>query len=94
MASGGSNAAATAAATFAESTADGHGSAGTTSPMGHAVVARSGGLAFRMITVGKAHTCGLDTHGIGYCWGANLRGELGTGSLSNSVTPVRVADRP
>jgi hypothetical protein len=57
----------------------------------------AGGIAWSAITGGDSptilgHRCGLDTTGNAYCWGANDKGQLGTGSVSAaSTTPVRVA---
>lgn len=52
----------------------------------------TGGQAFRVLTAGARHTCGLRTDSVTYCWGANDSAQLGD-SLSGggSVTPVRVA---
>jgi alpha-tubulin suppressor-like RCC1 family protein len=59
---------------------------GRTSP-----VLVSGGLAFRMVSVGGGFTCGITTAGVAYCWGFNGDGELGNGSSGNeSLLPVRV----
>jgi alpha-tubulin suppressor-like RCC1 family protein len=35
-------------------------------------------------------TCGVTTDGALYCWGAGLRGQLGTGSSTSSLVPVQV----
>lgn len=37
------------------------------------------------------HSCGLGTKGTAVCWGDNSLGQLGTGSLAPSLTPVAVA---
>ena len=50
-----------------------------------------GGSAFAQISAGGFHTCGIDGIGAPYCWGANLFGELGTGSTLDSQLPVQVA---
>ena len=47
-------------------------------------------LAIALATVGD-HTCGLTSAGAAYCWGWNNFGQLGTGSHTNSTTPVPVA---
>ncbi len=51
-----------------------------------------GGLTFATLTAGAAHTCGLTTAGVAYCWGDNTSGELGTGSTGGfSGAPVAVS---
>jgi alpha-tubulin suppressor-like RCC1 family protein len=39
----------------------------------------AGRLAFVEVDAGGAHTCGVTTGGIAYCWGANSIGQLGIG---------------
>lgn len=46
---------------------------------------------FRRFAVGGDHTCAVDRVGDVYCWGANDRGQLGTGSGAASLVPVRAA---
>jgi alpha-tubulin suppressor-like RCC1 family protein len=42
-----------------------------------------------------AHTCGLTTANVLYCWGSNQNGELGLGAiLANSTIPVKVEGQP
>jgi alpha-tubulin suppressor-like RCC1 family protein len=57
-------------------------------------VAVSGGLTFRMVSVG-GHSCGITTSDETYCWGANGSGQLGDGSRVGAdgfrATPVRVS---
>jgi alpha-tubulin suppressor-like RCC1 family protein len=53
-----------------------------------------GGIHFRSIQAARAATCGLDTAGAAYCWGANANGEIGTepvGSLARFDEPVAVS---
>ena len=49
------------------------------------------GFSFRVLATGWNDTCGITTAGTTYCWGANLFGNLGNGSTTNSSTPVAVA---
>lgn len=48
-----------------------------------------GGLAFRQVSAGENHTCGVTTSNVAYCWG--IAGTLGNGSQLGSVRPVRVS---
>jgi alpha-tubulin suppressor-like RCC1 family protein len=50
-------------------------------------IAVDGGLAFRQITVGYYHTCGLTTANKIYCWGNSGKGQTGTGSGTSSLAP-------
>ena len=34
-------------------------------------------MAFRTLSVGRDHVCGLDHAGVAYCWGGNVVGQLG-----------------
>jgi alpha-tubulin suppressor-like RCC1 family protein len=51
----------------------------------------AGNLAWRQVSTGFGHTCGL-TLGEGhlYCWGDNSLGQLGTGGVALSQVPLRV----
>ena len=50
--------------------------------------------AIRRFAVGENHTCAIDVLGVGYCWGANDKGQLGTGTTQPSLVPVPVAPPP
>jgi alpha-tubulin suppressor-like RCC1 family protein len=53
----------------------------------------AGGLTFRRLTGGYAHTCGETTNNRAYCWGSDLFGALGNGTADNdgSLRPTAVA---
>jgi alpha-tubulin suppressor-like RCC1 family protein len=60
------------------------------------------GLAFRQVSAGSDHSCGVTTGNLAYCWGANVEGELGHGTSTGpeecfgwscSTRPVRVVGR-
>jgi alpha-tubulin suppressor-like RCC1 family protein len=54
-------------------------------------LAVTGGLRFRSVTAGGAHTCGLTTDGLVYCWGGNGSGQLGDGTTGVRARPELVA---
>jgi alpha-tubulin suppressor-like RCC1 family protein len=43
-----------------------------------------------LISAGDNHTCGQNSAGVLKCWGDNSAGELGTGNITPSLTPVAV----
>lgn len=47
-----------------------------------------GGRVFSEIDVGGEHACGREGVDI-YCWGNNVRGQLGNGTTTDSAIPVR-----
>src|SRR5436853_6392679 len=47
--------------------------------------------AFASLSAGLSHTCGVTISDRLYCWGWNRDGEIGDGSHSDRVYPVRVA---
>jgi alpha-tubulin suppressor-like RCC1 family protein len=54
-------------------------------------VAVLGGLRFRQVSAGWAHTCGVALDYRAYCWGANFAGQLGDGTTTARLRPVLVA---
>ena len=48
------------------------------------------GVTFTSLSAGFAHTCGRTPAGAAYCWGVNLYGKLGDGTLTTRLTPVAV----
>jgi alpha-tubulin suppressor-like RCC1 family protein len=40
------------------------------------------GISWTQVSAGNAHSCGVDTDGRAYCWGAGNSGQLGYGSTS------------
>lgn len=50
----------------------------------------AGGHSFRELAAGADFTCGITFEGETYCWGANANGQLGNGTLSGSLVPVRL----
>ena len=65
---------------------DGSSTAGSAAPRRVAGVMTYSGLS-----AGASHTCGVTQAGDVYCWGANLRGQLGDGTTLVRSAPVRVA---
>ena len=61
----------------------------------HRPVRVAGGLHFRQLsaggTLGSFHTCGVTTDNVAYCWGRNDLGQLGDGTTTKRLKPVRVA---
>jgi hypothetical protein len=51
----------------------------------------AGGLAFRAVSAGYLHSCGVTTGDVAYCWGHNDQGQLGDGTLKDRLTPVPVS---
>jgi alpha-tubulin suppressor-like RCC1 family protein len=56
-----------------------------------APVTVAGGLTFATVSASHAyHSCGVTTSGQAYCWGNNVRGQLGNGSYDSTFAPVAV----
>ncbi len=51
----------------------------------------AGALAFRTISAGYYHTCGVTRAGVTYCWGRNDQGETGNGATTAHGLPARVS---
>ena len=51
----------------------------------------AGGLAFRSLSAGYSHVCGLTASGAVWCWGNNQSGQLGTGDTVKTNVPAPVA---
>ena len=47
--------------------------------------------AFRALSVGGEHSCGLTAEGKAFCWGSNQYGQLGDGTVVDASQPVAVA---
>ena len=60
-------------------------------PCSDAPVRVVGGHAFKQIAAGFWHTCGVTTAGKAYCWGTNIKGQLGDGTNTERRTPSPVA---
>ena len=72
-----------------EDAADPTGPAAEPGPPAAAAVAP---LAFRQVSAGRDHTCGVTTVDQAYCWGDNgSGGQLGDGTTMDRLKPVRVA---
>lgn len=73
---------------------DAYGQLGRGSVGGAATVptAVSGGLTFAKLFAGEYHTCGITSTGEAHCWGRNISGQLGTGSVGAPISaPTAVA---
>ena len=53
-------------------------------------MAVAGGQTWRAIAAGNEVSCGIATHGTGFCWGKGGSGQLGNGGTSDANTPQQV----
>lgn len=51
----------------------------------------TGDLTFRSIRPGGEHTCGLTSTGKAYCWGENIYGQIGDGTIDVRLKPTAVS---
>jgi alpha-tubulin suppressor-like RCC1 family protein len=63
---------------------------GSTADRGTPTPVQHSGSGFVNITAGSAHTCALARGGVAYCWGRNSYGQLGEGSTTDRLVPVKV----
>ncbi len=49
-----------------------------------------GSRLFTQLSMGQSHMCGVATDGNAWCWGSNVKGELGDRTTTPSAAPVRV----
>lgn len=63
---------------------------GTTTERYAPVVVVGLSLPATAITAGSKHTCALTSDGAVWCWGANVDGQLGNGTTTDSVAPTNV----
>ena len=54
-------------------------------PCSPSPIAVSGGLSFKTVYSAAGASCGVTTAGAGYCWGSNLSGQLGMGSIGPEI---------
>jgi alpha-tubulin suppressor-like RCC1 family protein len=48
-------------------------------------------LPFAQVSAGYAHSCGVTTGGLVFCWGNNGAGQLGDGTIERRVLPTPIA---
>jgi alpha-tubulin suppressor-like RCC1 family protein len=63
---------------------------GNLAPVSFSIIALEP-LAFRYVSAGFFHTCGVTATDDGYCWGSNSYGKLGDGSEDAQASPRRVS---
>jgi len=57
---------------------------------GEANVCAKPPVSWSQVSTGATHTCGVDSEGGLYCWGANGSGQLGTGDYAARTSPTPV----
>jgi alpha-tubulin suppressor-like RCC1 family protein len=62
-----------------------------TAPQAEPAVAAAVAPAFRQVSAGRDHSCGVTTDDHAFCWGANWQGGLGDGTTVQRLAPVAVA---
>ena len=54
-------------------------------------VALPDGVSFASLVAGSFHNCGITPAGMTYCWGANIYGQLGDGTVIDRWSPTAMA---
>jgi alpha-tubulin suppressor-like RCC1 family protein len=64
---------------------------GTVAAIGYTDEIGAAGIGFSyQIAVSVQHTCALADNSVAYCWGQNLKGQIGDGSITQRNLPTRV----
>jgi alpha-tubulin suppressor-like RCC1 family protein len=53
----------------------------------------AGNHAFVSVAAGADHACGLLADGHAYCWGHNVAGQVGNGTVTDVATPVSIGNQ-
>jgi alpha-tubulin suppressor-like RCC1 family protein len=53
----------------------------------------AGGYSFRQVSAGFEFSCGVTTRDVVLCWGHNQLGQLGNGTTTDRVRPVRITNQ-
>jgi alpha-tubulin suppressor-like RCC1 family protein len=67
---------------------------GTTAPAVSAKEVQSLGVGVIAVGASFTHSCAIAAGGTAWCWGANGDGQLGDGTITNSLVPVAVSMPP